>query len=66
VNSNTVEGRNKQLKDWLKRHGIGSQNEEVLLRNVSQYMWEQWFSDGTGTMKFGMFFLALFDEWGFN
>ena len=65
IDSNTVETRNKQIKDFLKRHGRGSPNEDCLWRNLAQYMWEQWYTDGSSTMKFGMFFLALYDKHGF-
>jgi hypothetical protein len=43
-----------------------STNEECLFRNVAQYMWEAWFTDGTCTMKIGMFFLAMYNKYGFN
>jgi hypothetical protein len=66
VNSNTVECANHWLKVFLNRHGTGSTNEACLFRDDAQYMWEAWYSDGTGTMKFGMFFLAIYNGHGFN
>jgi hypothetical protein len=40
--------------------GTGSTNEACLFHNVTQYMWEAWYTDGTGTMRLGMWvFLAL-------
>ena len=66
INSNTVECANHWLKVFLNRHGTGSTKEACVFRNVAQYMWEAWYSDGTGTMKFGMFFMPLYKKHGFN
>jgi hypothetical protein len=65
THSNTAEGRNRQLKEWLSRQGRNfNNNEETLWRNLAQYVWQQWFTDGSSSMKFGMFLLALFDAHG--
>jgi hypothetical protein len=55
-----------QVKDFLKRQGrCFALNDKVLWRNIHQYTWQQWFTDRSVTMKFGMFFIGLFDQWGF-
>jgi hypothetical protein len=66
VHSNVVESRNKQIKEFLKCQGrTFAQNDSVLWGNLTQYMFQQWFTDGSGTMKFSMFLLGMFDLWGF-
>jgi hypothetical protein len=66
INSNTVEGRNKQMKEFLKRSGrTFAINDNVLWGNLAQYIWQQWFTDGSKAITFGMFFLAMYDQWGF-
>jgi hypothetical protein len=66
VHSNDLEGCNHLIKAWMNRHGRGNCSEDVLWRNCAQYVWEQWYKDGSGTMKFTMFLLALLNKWGFN
>jgi hypothetical protein len=66
VHSNTVEGRNKQMKEFLKRSGrTFAINDEVLWGNLCQYIWQQWFTDGSKAVTFGMFFVSMYDQWGF-
>jgi hypothetical protein len=66
VHSNPVESRNRQLKDWMsKRARNATGTDKTLWNNMAQYVWEQWYSDGSGTMKFSMFILAFFDQHGF-
>jgi hypothetical protein len=66
VNSQKIEAVNGVMKNWFAAHGRAcGRSEKSLWNNIAQFTWEQWFSDGTGTMKFGMFFLAMFDKWRF-
>ena len=66
VHSNTVEGRNAHIKKFLKAQGYSfAKNEDCLWGNLAHYIWQQWSSNGSGTMQFGMFFLAMFDQAGF-
>jgi hypothetical protein len=66
VHTNTVEGRNALLKSFLKRLGKSfAINDDVLWRYLSQYMFDQWFTNGTVTMQFAMFLIALYDWYGF-
>ena len=67
VHSNTVEGRNAHIKRFLKAQGHSfAKTENCLWGNLAHYVWRQWSSDGSGTMQFGMFFMALFDQYGFE
>jgi len=67
VHTNSVESVNKQFKEFLKRQGRSfALNDKVLWSNIAQYTWQQWFTDSSVTMKFGMFFLGVFDQWGFT
>jgi hypothetical protein len=63
---NNVENRNKHLKGWLKAHrGGGSRNENVLHLNLAEYMFKQWFSTGRLKHDIGLFFYALWVQFGF-
>jgi hypothetical protein len=40
-------------------------SDKVLWGNLAHYIWRQWFTDSSGTMTFGVFVLAMYDQWGF-
>jgi len=60
-----VESRNKQLKEFLAHQGRGSTSDAILDGNIAEYMWQQWFTDLSGSMKFLMGILSVYDKWGF-
>ena len=66
VHSSTVEGRNKHIKAHMKSMGDSSGiNADVFWKNLAEFVWKAWFSDGSGTMQFGMAFLSLYNVFGF-
>jgi hypothetical protein len=66
VHINTVENRNKLLKKWLKNNrGGGSRNYNVLMNNLSEYLFKQWFSTGLIKHDLLSFLFALYNEYGF-
>jgi hypothetical protein len=66
VHSNTVEGRNMLLDRYMLRKGnTFGLNEEVMWSNIKQYLWQQWFTDGSGTMRLSMFLMGIFDQHGY-
>jgi hypothetical protein len=66
VHSNTVEGRNMLLDRFMLRKGnTFGLNDEVMWGNIKQYLWQQWFTDGSGTMRLSMFLLGIFDQYGY-
>ena len=66
VHINNVECRNRHIKQRFKDSGRAfARNDEVLWGNIAYYVWRQWFSDGSGSMQFGMIFMAIYNSWGF-
>jgi hypothetical protein len=66
VHTNDAEGRNGLFKYFLKRLGnTYALNDDVLWDYISHYIFEQWFSNGTHAMMFGMFVMAMYNEHGF-
>jgi hypothetical protein len=67
VHSSTAESRHRAVRWWLGRrgHNFRGNSEDQLWNNLSEYVWRQWWGDGSGTVNFGMFMLAIFDQHGF-
>ena len=66
VHTNDIEGRNALLKAFLKRLGpTFAISDDILWDYLAQYIWQQWYTNGTVTMQYGMFIISMYDQYGF-
>lgn len=61
-----VESRNKQFKKNMLRHGHSStKDQNHLLRGLGEYVFEMWYTNKSGLLRYIMFLYALFMDYGF-